>query len=276
MISDMWLYELGDAMLMVLPRQSQATVYEKLDQFVFSEDVQLADATGAFAAIAVVGPQAAAMISRAAEIEPTILDSLREHGCARVIFDAQPAVVTRITDAGEPGFELYVHPSAAPVLHERLKQSGAARLEAAAAETLRIEEGIPLFHRDMDEDTIPLEAGIESRAISTTKGCYVGQEVIVRVMHRGHGRVARRLVGLVIDAPEAPAPGAEVSAAGKAAGSVTSATISPRLGRPIALAYVHRDLAEPGTGLEVAGAAAQVHPLPFGPATARTDSPGAG
>ena len=58
---------------------------------------------------------------------------------------------------------------------------------------------MPLFHRDMDEETIPLEAGIESRAISLTKGCYVGQEVIIRVLHRGHGRVARKLVGLRVD-----------------------------------------------------------------------------
>ena len=64
------------------------------------------------------------------------------------------------------------------------------------AEALRIEAGVPMFHRDMDEETIPLEAGIESRAISLTKGCYVGQEVIIRVLHRGHGRVARKLVGL--------------------------------------------------------------------------------
>ena len=60
--------------------------------------------------------------------------------------------------------------------------------------------GPPAFGVDMDEDTIPLEAGIEDRAISLTKGCYVGQEVIIRVLHRGHGRVARRLVGLTFDA----------------------------------------------------------------------------
>ena len=69
---------------------------------------------------------------------------------------------------------------------------------------------MPLFHRDMDEETIPLEAGIESRAISLTKGCYVGQEVIIRVLHRGHGRVARKLVGLMFDGESVPAAGAAV------------------------------------------------------------------
>ena len=72
---------------------------------------------------------------------------------------------------------------------------------------------MPLFHRDMDEETIPLEAGIESRAISFTQGCYVGQEVIIRVLHRGHGRVARKLVGLRVDGDRVPAAGAAIRAA---------------------------------------------------------------
>src|SRR6185436_9036712 len=120
----------------------------------------------------------------------------------------------------------------------------------------------------MHEDTIPLEAGIEARAISLTKGCYVGQEVIIRVLHRGHGRVARRLVGLVLESDRAPSSGAAVTAGREAEapggtddrgagapgvrdtrqiGHVTSATISPRLGKAIALAYIHRDFTAPGT-----------------------------
>ena len=100
----------------------------------------------------------------------------------------------------------------------------------------------------MDEETIPLEAGIESRAISLTKGCYVGQEVIIRVLHRGHGRVARKLVGLVFEGTAAaPAAGMPVEADGRDIGDVTSGALSPALERPIALAYVHRDFVEPGT-----------------------------
>ena len=122
---------------------------------------------------------------------------------------------------------------------------------------------MPLFHRDMDEETIPLEAGIESRAISMTKGCYVGQEVIVRVLHRGHGRVARKLVGLTIDGETVPAAGAPVMNGDRAAGEVTSGVHSPALGGPIALAYVQRDFIAPGTVLSVNGAAATVTALPF-------------
>jgi folate-binding protein YgfZ len=116
----------------------------------------------------------------------------------------------------------------------------------------------------MDEDTIPLEAGIESRAISLTKGCYVGQEVIIRVLHRGHGRVARRLVGLTFDGGAVPSGGASVHAAGgRDIGRVTSSAFSPALARGIALGYVHRDFVEPGTRVDVEGASAVVTALPF-------------
>jgi folate-binding protein YgfZ len=104
----------------------------------------------------------------------------------------------------------------------------------------------------MTEDTIPLEAGIEDRAISLTKGCYVGQEVIIRVLHRGHGRVARRLVGLRI-AGDVPAAGAKITSGERDIGKVTSAARSSTLGS-IALGYVQRDFVTPGTEVHVEGA----------------------
>ena len=104
----------------------------------------------------------------------------------------------------------------------------------------------------MDEHTIPLEAGIEDRAISLTKGCYVGQEIIIRVLRRGQGRVAKRLVGMVGASGEGPLlPGMRLEAGGREIGSLTSAVDSPGLKRPIALGYVHRDFSEPGHVLEV-------------------------
>jgi folate-binding protein YgfZ len=138
-------------------------------------------------------------------------------------------------------------------------------LDQETAEALRIERGVPQFNRDMDQETIPLEAGIESRAISFSKGCYVGQEVIIRVLHRGHGRVARKLVGLLCDALPVPAPGATVTAAGRDIGHVTSSARSETLDKPIALAYLQRDFLEPGTAVSIDGQAAVVHQLPFVP-----------
>ena len=169
----------------------------------------------------------------------------------RAVAGGHPVIVARVTDTGEPGFDVFVEHGQADALRTKLQQAGAMPIDAATAETVRIESGVPLFHRDMDEDTIPLEAGIEGRAISLTKGCYVGQEVIIRVLHRGHGRVARKLVGLVVEGGSPVPVGATVRSGDREIGHVTSATISPALDRPIALAYVHRDFVQPGTPVVV-------------------------
>ena len=137
-------------------------------------------------------------------------------------------------------------------LAQAIRDAGAVDVDPAVAEVCRIESGRPVFGRDMTEDTIPLEAGIEDRAISLTKGCYVGQEIIIRVLHRGHGRVARRLVGLTLDSGAAvPVPGAAIRGGDRDIGTITSAALSPALERPIALGYVHRDFVEAGTGVVV-------------------------
>ena len=120
-------------------------------------------------------------------------------------------------------------------------------------EVIRIERGIPRFLADMNEDTIPLEAGIEDRAISFTKGCYVGQEVIVRVTTRGGGRVAKKLVRWIADASAqiVPLPEARIVSFDKDIGRVTSAAFSPTINRVVGLGYVHRDFVEAGTDLTV-------------------------
>lgn len=141
--------------------------------------------------------------------------------------------------------------------------AGVVALDEPTADVLRIEAGVPWFHRDMDEDTLPLEAAIESRAISFTKGCYVGQEVVIRVLHRGHGRVARKLVGLTIDGDHVSRPGAAIMGGDREIGNVTSSAMSPALRAPIALGYVHRDFLEPGTAVTIDGVGAVVTRLPF-------------
>ncbi len=264
MIADLWLYELGDLILLSLAGDLRATVTARLDQFIFSEDVQLGDVTDEFAQVAVVGPSAAELVEGLLDDAPAVpLEALSEHGNLRTRIDGRAAIVTRVTDTGEPGFDLYVERDRAGWLKDRLSAAGAPELDEESAEILRVEAGVPLFHRDMDEETIPLEAGIESRAISMTKGCYVGQEVIVRVLHRGHGRVARKLVGLMIDGEAVPAAGAPVMSGDRAVGEVTSGVHSPALGGPIALAYVQRDFIAPGSVLSVNGAGATVTTLPF-------------
>jgi folate-binding protein YgfZ len=263
MIADLWVYELGDVILLTLLRDVKETVVAKLDQFIFSEDVQLGDVTGTFPAVALVGPAASRLLSSALDVPEARLSDLSDHGNLRASFNGQSAIVLRITDLGEPGYDVLIEAPALESLRKRLLEQGAADVGAATSEVLRIESGIPKFHLDMDEQTIPLEAGIESRAISLTKGCYVGQEVIIRVLHRGHGRVARKLVGLSFADGAAPDRGVAVQAAGRPVGEVTSAAWSPALQRPIALAYLQRDFIQAGTQVTVDDRAAEVTALPF-------------
>jgi folate-binding protein YgfZ len=117
-------------------------------------------------------------------------------------------------------------------------------------------------------ETIPLEAGLLDRAISTSKGCYVGQEIVIRILHRGGGRVARRLARLAFDTSLAEAPhagAALVTDDGRGVGHLTSVAYSPARGAFVALGYVHRDAAEVGRrlALDAASGGASVEIVGF-------------
>jgi folate-binding protein YgfZ len=122
-------------------------------------------------------------------------------------------------------------------------------------EVLRIEAGIPLYGRDMTDETMPIEANLE-HAISYTKGCYIGQEVIARLEARGH--VNRKLVGLLLTGTALPASGTPLMAGDRNVGWLTSTTYSPARQQNIALGYVRREFWAPGTALHLAAPGATI------------------
>src|SRR5262245_32211088 len=101
MIADLWVYELGDVLLVSMIRDVKPTVLARLDQFIFTEDVQLGDVSDTFGATAVVGPRAADAIAAAADVAIEPLAALPEHGNVRIAFEGQPAIVLSATDTGE-------------------------------------------------------------------------------------------------------------------------------------------------------------------------------
>ncbi len=263
MIADMYVIETGDAILMDLERAVTARVGEHLAQFVFSEDVEVTDISGSTAQLGIFGPDAAHVVNRVFASRgsaPTTddLESLRVLENRTLSWSASPersespVTIVRRDDLGGLGFDVWIGAEHSDAFTAALRSAGAVAVDSEVADVCRIENGRPLFGPDMTTDTIPLEAGIEDRAISLTKGCYVGQEIIIRVLHRGQGRVARRLVGLRFD-PTASVPGvgSTIRAEDREIGLVTSAAMSPALGRPIALGYVRRDFAEPGIAVIV-------------------------
>jgi folate-binding protein YgfZ len=242
MIADMRLYARPDSILADVPAPVAVALVAKLDAVIFSEDVRVSDASVEWAAITVVGRNAATLLSTAAGLDPGTLAGLPTLGVA----DGDSMFVVRTDDAEGGAFDVFVQSGSRAALILRLQAAGIKPVGGDVIDLLRIEAGRPAFGRDMDEHTIPLEAGLLDRAISLTKGCYVGQEVIVRVLHRGAGRVAKRLVKLAFDAAleTPPAPGTSLHIDGRESGRITSAARSPRLGRVVALGYLAREDAD--------------------------------
>jgi folate-binding protein YgfZ len=255
MVTDLHVFETGDGMLLDVPAELAQATLQRLDHSLFSEDVQLADLGPRLTSVWIHGPHAASIIG-AVILDASAVGEWTEYRNGSFSFGETTVRVARVSQLGVPGFCVYVDHETVASLRDALERAGASAVEEAAIDAARIETGYPVFGVDMTTDTIPLEAGIEDRAISFTKGCYVGQEVIVRVMHRGGGRVARRLMALRFeDAP--PLPGAKLFGGDREIGWVTSAARSPRTGS-IGLGYVHRDSAVAGTRLTVGPSGAGV------------------
>jgi folate-binding protein YgfZ len=255
MISDMRVHELGDATLLDLPGELAERVATHLESFVFSEDVVVENVTQTFAQLVLVGPAS----FKALSVAP-----LRVFENHRIRVADAEIIASGNDDFGVPAVDLFVQTDLKSKVLNSLVEQGVIQVDEDVLETMRIEAGVPRFGVDMDHDTIPLEAGIEDRAISLTKGCYVGQEVIIRVLHRGHGRVARRLVGFTFpEHTQPPSRGERVRRDDREIGTITSSAWSPVLARPIALGYVQRAFAVPGTSVDVGPQPATVAAVPF-------------
>jgi tRNA-modifying protein YgfZ len=179
--------------------------------------------------------------------------------------DSAGIIVVTTSYVDVPAFDLLIPAAAADSVWQALTAIGARPLGHATLDVLRIEAGTPKWGAELDETRIPLEAGLRERAISERKGCYTGQEVIIRILHRGH--VNWLLRGVLLGDAATPSPGAALlNEAGKKVGRITSSAWSPRHGQTIALGYIRREV-EPGTELQLeddaTGARPRVVALPF-------------
>jgi len=241
-------------LLLELARDAIAPLVAHLGRYVVADDVTLRDASEDWQRLALEGPEASALLERAlGRALP-----LPAHGAGEAELAGARVIVAAYSLSGLGGRQLLVPPGAAIAVRDALLAAGASAATASDLEELRIEWGVPRQGRELTADVLPAEARLES-AVSETKGCYTGQEVVTRM--RSRGRVSHLLVGLRF-AGALPAPGAELRKEGRAVGAVTSAVLSSRLG-PIGLGFVRRSEAEPGSALEVSGYEAEVAPLPF-------------
>ncbi|MCA8923636.1 MAG: hypothetical protein KDD82_17595 [Planctomycetes bacterium] len=231
LVGEFTLHAEADAALLVTPPGGAAPLLAHLGKYAVFDDVQLALADD-LSLLSVYGPAAPAAVAKALGVSaPEAGANLRvEHAGASLL-------VGRDDPAGVPGFDLFVPSEGCAALAEALA-AVATPVGEWAVERLRVEQGWPLFGVDMSEKTIPTEAGLKERAVSFSKGCYLGQEVVVRIEHRGH--VNRSLVGLSLPPGAGPAP-LPVFLGEKEVGQVT--TISGEAG----IGILHRKATEPDT-----------------------------
>jgi folate-binding protein YgfZ len=219
-----------------------------LDRYLISEQVEIADVTGQYAQMHLAGPNAGSLLGKALGSE---VPELPEFAHMERTFGANTTCSIRRRDPlGQPGFDIVCRAELVEGVRGLLTAAGAVPGTAATFETLRIEAGTPLFGPDIDENRFVMEVGGASRAVSYSKGCFLGQEPIVMARDRA-GHVNRAFLGLKVLEGQTPLPaGTKLFHDGQEVGLVTSSCLSPRLGAPIALGYLRWKHQQPGTKME--------------------------
>jgi folate-binding protein YgfZ len=267
--SDLNIYILPDEILLDFEPGLSEAVSQRLDKYIIAEDVQVVDVAPHYGLLSVQGPQAEAVV---AGVDLGLTLPLKAMSFTTAT-DPDPGEIYCINQPrlGTKGFDLFVPTAGLRTVADKLmvaaKAVGGRVCGWQALETARIEAGIPRYGADMDETNLAPEAGIDTRAISYTKGCYIGQEVIARI--RTYGQVARTLRGLRLadDLKCLPKRGDKLLHDGKEVGYITSALASPTFKANLALGYVRREHNQTGTQLTLRTAegesGARIVELPF-------------
>lgn len=254
-------YRLADSVLVITGAERGPLVFGHLRKNIFFNDkVTLEALGGSHAQFTLYGPTAAMLL---ADLAGVVVADLPLNNSVQATLAGAEITVARVLPIGGAGFRLLVPAEHADVVRAALAEAGAATVDAATFDMLRVEQGYAAVGNELSAEYIPLETGL-SDAISFTKGCYVGQEIIARMESRG--RLAKQLRGLRLSGDTAAlALPAKLAVDGKEAGDLTSIAHSPRFG-PIALAYVRSAHADAGTHVAIGdtGVTGEVVALPFG------------
>ncbi len=226
--------------------ETAVKVLAHIDHYIIADDVTLEDLREQFAVLAVEGPEAAGALAPLAIPVPEAPYSHQGWENARL---------ARLSATGLNGYRLFVPAAEKAGMIAKLEAAGVPAAGAEAVRVVRLEHARPRYGPDIFDTTLAQETQ-QLHAVHFNKGCYLGQEIVERV--RSRGMVHRLLVGLTIEGTEAPMEATPVMAGGKETGRITSAAFSPAMKQVVALAYVRRENAEPGTLLECVGRRATV------------------
>jgi len=240
------------------PTTHQA-VLKTIERFTLAGDFRVIDVTADTMMFSVQGRSAAAIVEQVLNVPAA---NLPANGLSETTFNGANLTLIRATHSSEDGFDLIIDAEHGAELLKAMIDAGAVLVGDETAEVLRIEAGIARFGQDMDESNVVSETNLDD-AVSFTKGCYIGQEIIVRIKHRGH--VAKKLTGLFIESDAVETGSVIKSTEGKEIGRITSATFSPQLNKAISLGYIRYEFLAPGTDVVVGEGAvpAKVTEVPF-------------
>jgi len=240
-IADVSVFAMDESFLVEVPRAVWSAWKDLVAKFVNPRLSKRTDETELTCEIGIFGPRAADIIAEMTGSEVIPLEELPMYAHVTLAMESVIVNVARIPDFGVDGYRLLAVRDAFDQLRDRTIALGGRIVGAAAIEAARIEAGRPLWGVDMDDSTLPQEANLEAlNAISYTKGCYTGQEIVARLHFRGH--VNKRVVGLRVDGSAVPSRGTPVLGPdAKEVGEIRSSILSPRFG-PIALAMIRREV----------------------------------
>ncbi len=269
MVADVHVHALKEELLLDLEPGYGVSVAQRLEKFIVADDVQIVDAGPHYGHFSLQGPRALRAVEALA-LFPSLPSEC--YGSVSVSDAALGTVyLMNLPRVGSKGYDLYVPLAALGAAADKVlaaaRDQGGGAAGWTALEWARLEAGIPRYGLDMDETILPPEAGLDERAISYTKGCYSGQEVLARI--RTYGQVSKALRGLVLTGSpgDPPPPKTRLFKDGKDVGFLTSAARSPIRGETIALGYVRKECNGAGVCLTVgsadAAARAIIVPLPF-------------
>jgi len=254
-LADFFLYPLPEGLLMVLDYENVEKTQSHFMRFRLRSKVEMK--TPAWGRLLVSGPKAPKLIEK---YIGEGLPALQEKSFFEKEIDGARLICIKRSITGETDFHLYTPLEKLEPLWHRLLSDGAEwdirPLAQDALEIARIEAGVPRYGTELNDNILPVEAGLQNEGISYSKGCFPGQEVIARLKTYGH--VNRKLSGLIFEGEDLPEPGAKVFQGEKAVGWLTSAAHSPKVGKIIAMAYLRREVLNPGIRLTVSVNSAQV------------------
>ena len=251
---DLYAYNLGDSLLLDTGADQRENLLAHFDKFIIMDDVEVADRSATLAAIGLTGPTAQQVIRAAGILTPDLAPLELCTPKCECACDCLQCTVVRSDDPTGNSLEIWLPPDKAKLTWEGLVAAGATAVGSDAVERRRIGLGIPRYGVDIRERDLPQETG-QMRALSFTKGCYLGQEIVERI--RSRGAVHRNLTAFAVDGP-LPAAGTKIQADNKEVGEITSATILPLPSgeRVVALGYLRREAA----GKELQAGSARLKP----------------